>query len=83
MEIKTQYPYVDEFGVSHPNLIKHWVENGKMLQVETGNVYDVAIDIYPCKYTYVIYEETDLDVQDNEELQNEYFADKEVVVEED
>ena len=62
MEIKTQYPYVDENGVSHPNLIKHWVEDengnlGKMLQVETGMVYDIAIDIYPCRYNYVIYYE--------------------------
>ena len=62
MEIKTQYPYIDEFGVSHSNLIKRWVENengelGKILQVETGNVYDIAIDVFPCKYTYAIYYE--------------------------
>lgn len=64
MEIKTQFPYVDEFGVKHKNLIKHWVENengepGKLLQVETGRVYDVAVDIYPCKYNYVIFYEED------------------------
>lgn len=70
MEIKIQFPYVDDFGVSRPNLIKHWAEDengnfGKILQVETGLVYDVAIDVYPCKYTYTIYHEN------NEELQQE------------
>ena len=71
MEIKTQHPYVDENGVLHSNLIKHWVEDengnlGKMLQVETGIVYDIAIDIYPCKYNYVIYYE-ESEAQDGNE----------------
>lgn len=64
MELKKQYPYVDEFGVTYPNLIKHWVEDengnlGKLLQIETGIVYDIAVDVYPCKYNYVIYYEDD------------------------
>lgn len=64
MEIKTQFPFIDEFGVEHKNLIKHWVEDengniGKILQVETGIVYSVAVDVYPCKYNYVIYYEDD------------------------
>jgi hypothetical protein len=34
-------------------LIRHYSDSGmKLLQVETGNVYDEAIDIVPCKYTY-------------------------------
>ena len=39
------------------NLIRHYAidENGKqykILQVETNVVYDEAIDILPCRYTY-------------------------------
>lgn len=38
-------------------LIRHYSDCGmKLLQVETGIVYDEAIDIVPCQYTY---EETD------------------------
>lgn len=38
-------------------LIRHYSDNGvKLKQVETGILYDEAIDIVPCKYTY---EETD------------------------
>ena len=34
-------------------LIRHYSDNGvKLLQVETGVMYDEAIDIVPCKYTY-------------------------------
>ena len=34
-------------------LIRHYSDNGmKLLQVETGIVYDEAIDIVPCRYTY-------------------------------
>ena len=65
MEIKKQYPFIDEFGIAHTNLIKHWVEDekgnlGKLLQVETGKVYDIAIDVYPCIYNYVIFYEEEL-----------------------
>ena len=39
------------------NLIRHYAidENGKqykILQVETNVVYDEAIDVLPCRYTY-------------------------------
>lgn len=34
-------------------LIRHYSDSGmKLLQVETGIVYDEAIDIVPCQYTY-------------------------------
>ena len=34
-------------------LIRHYSDEGmKLLQVETGVVYDEAIDIVPCAYTY-------------------------------
>lgn len=36
------------------NLIKTYSNIGKMLlQVETGAIYEEAIDIMPCPYTYV------------------------------
>ncbi len=37
--------------------------NMKIRQIETGNLYDDAVDVIPCPYTY---EETDISVEDNE-----------------
>ena len=37
-------------------------KNVKLLQVETGNLYDDAVDVIPCKYTY---EETNEPIDDN------------------
>lgn len=40
------------------NLIKHYSdENFKIKQIETGIIYDEAIDVMPCRYTY---EETNI-----------------------
>lgn len=53
--LKEQYPFVDDNGVTHNNLIKHWTddpEHKTLLQVETGAMYDEAIDLYPCAFTY-------------------------------
>lgn len=45
-------------------LIRHYSDSGmKLLQVETGIVYDEAIDVVPCKYTY---EETEIPVEQEE-----------------
>ena len=39
------------------DLIEHYSdENLRIRQVETGFIYDTAIDVIPCRYTY---EETD------------------------
>lgn len=47
-------------------LIRHYSDmDMKLLQVETGMVYDEAIDIVPCRYTY---EETDEPIVQVEEL---------------
>lgn len=47
------------------SLVKHYSDSGmKLLQVETGIMYDEAIDIVPCKYTY---EETNEPVAQVEE----------------
>lgn len=35
------------------NLIRHYSDEGKLLmQMETGVVYDEAVDVIPCRYTY-------------------------------
>ena len=51
--------------------IHHWSDlNLKIRQIETGVVYDDAIDVLPCRYTY---EETDepIDVPDEPESEQE------------
>ena len=59
VELKTQYPYIDFNGNEKTNLIKHWAEdeNGiryNIKQLSTGKIYSEAIDVYPCRYTYII-----------------------------
>ena len=47
-----------------PNLVRHCSDEGRqILQKETGKVYDEAIDIIPCRYTY---EETDTYITNEE-----------------
>lgn len=47
------YPYVDEQGIEHENLVQHKSDEGKqIIQLETGRIYDETIDSYPCRYTY-------------------------------
>lgn len=67
--IKTQYPFVDESGTVHNNLIKTWTddETKTLLQVETGQTYDEAVDAYPCRYTY---QEVDKPVEEESEDEN-------------
>lgn len=48
------------------NLIKHYSdENFKIKQIETGIIYDEAIDVMPCRYTY---EETDIPRDDYDDI---------------
>ena len=55
------------------NLIRHYSdENFKIRQIETNRIYDEAIDLMPCRYTY---EETnilrdDYDNDSNEPIDN-------------
>lgn len=57
-----QYPFIDEEGIKHDNLIKHYSDINKLiLQKETGVKYSEAIDVYPCRYTY---EETDEPIEE-------------------
>lgn len=47
--------------VENNERVRHYSdENLKIRQVETGNIYEDAIDIIPCPYTY---EETDIPIE--------------------
>lgn len=47
------------------NLIEHYSdENLRIRQVETGHIYDTAVDVIPCRYTY---EETDEPIEPTSE----------------
>ena len=67
--IKTQYPFIDGNAVAHTNLVKHWTDDPAkiLLQVETGHMYNEAIDVYPCVFTY---NEVDNPVKEIEEDTN-------------
>lgn len=56
-------------------LIKHYSDSGMMLlQEETGMKYSEAVDVIPCRYTYI---ETDepIDLGDDSEITEEEFFD--------
>lgn len=62
--IITQYPYIDEYGNKNTNLVMTYSNiNKKILQIDTNNIYDKAIDIYPSKFTYIETEE-DIEVEE-------------------
>lgn len=58
------------------NLIRHYSDEGKKIrQIETGILYDEAVDVVPCRFTY---EETDIDTDivietDNEASETDYI----------
>lgn len=55
---------VSEF-VDSGSRIRHYSDLGVMIrQVETGAVYEDAVDAIPCKYTY---EETDIPIEHEEQ----------------
>ena len=52
-------------------LIKHYSdEDKKLIQIETGVIYDTAVDVAPCKYTY---EEADESIDDEEATETDYL----------
>lgn len=60
MAVIEEHPYIDENGEPYFDKVRHYSDDGKqIMQVETGKVYDEAVDIYPCPYTYVEVGETD------------------------
>lgn len=61
--LKEQHPYE-----GNEELILHYAEDEEgnryiILQKETGNEYDAAVDLYPCRFTY---EPTDKKVLDGD-----------------
>lgn len=61
--IKPQHPYEDDHGVLHDDKVKHYSDKGfRVVQRETGKIFDFAIDPYPSKYNY---DETDVLVEDD------------------
>ena len=45
-------------------VIRHWSDRNVMLrQVETGELYEDAVDVIPCRFTY---EETEIEIPDTE-----------------
>ena len=69
IELKVQFPYIDNDGKQYDNLIKYWAEDtetGKpyyIEQIETNVLYDEAVDLYPSAFTYratdILIEEVD------------------------
>lgn len=52
-----------------PKRVRHYSDTGMMIrQVETGIIYQDAVDKIPCRYTY---EETDEPIPDNDIFEQE------------
>ena len=55
-------------------LVKHYSDRGvKLLQVETGIVYDEPVDVNPCPYTY---EETEEKIEGRTEEYADYIQEQ-------
>ena len=69
MSVIEIYPYVDEHGVENEKLVQHESDDGKrIIQLETGRIYDEAIDSYPCRYTYAeIIQPEEKEIEENVE----------------
>lgn len=53
------------------NQVRHYSDAGfYILQVETGKIYEDAVDVIPCKYTYT---ETDQKIEPDEEADAEDY----------
>lgn len=60
--IKPQYPYKDDDGLIYDNKIKFYSDKGfKIVQKETGQIFDYVVDVYPSRYNY---DETDVMVEE-------------------
>lgn len=58
-------PYVDQAGVSHETLIRKYSDNNvKIMQVETGKLFDEAVDDIKSTYTYT---ETNIKIENVDE----------------
>lgn len=66
MAVIEEYPYIDAEGNERPDLVKHYSDEGKQIVKEgTSDIYEEAVDNYPCKFTYAEVEEpTEQDAED-------------------
>lgn len=76
IDAQEDYPWVDDEGKEHPGFIRYYSQNGKKIRnVQTGELYDEAVEIYPCKTKYY---ETDINLEpDSEASENEIQKNKE------
>lgn len=59
VELKIEHPLLMMDGTFNYGLIKHWAEdeNGNryiIRQIESGDEYEEAVDVFPCPYTYEV-----------------------------
>lgn len=65
IELKTE--------ITEDNLIKHYAEDSQgnkyyIQQVETGIEYSEAIDVIPCRYTYVVTDKKIEEIEEDSEI---------------
>lgn len=54
------HPVIMDDGYENYGLVKHYSDKGMMMkQIETGDTYGEAVDVYPCPFTYA---ETDIPI---------------------
>lgn len=62
--LKVEYPWNDRF-----DRIRHYSDENKIIrQIDTGDLYEDAVDIYPTDHTY---EETDIPIPTPENIEQE------------
>ena len=55
---------IEEYIDDNTRVYHYSDEHFKIMQIETGILYDDAIDVVPCRFTY---EETDIPIEEPEE----------------
>ena len=61
--IQIIHPYIDQNREERPELVQHVSDSSKILRkIETGELFQNPVDIFPCVYTY---EETEFLFSDN------------------
>lgn len=73
INLMVEYPFVNLKGDLNDNLIKHYAKDdeGKLYyikQVQTGVIFEQAVDIYPCSYSY---EATNIPITEEEQYVGE------------
>ena len=71
IELKTE--------ILNERLIKHYAEDSQgnkyyIIQVETGIEYDEAVDVIPCRYTYVVTNKKIEEIEEDSQNQAIFFV---------